>query len=75
MDVDGLALVVPHQFYRVFDVAEAALAEHVVLVKAEVFCAVHVEVYNGKALGHELQGGVVVEGRSEMMMPPAWMER
>lgn len=62
VDVDGLALVVPHQFYRIFDVAETALAEHVVLVKAEIFGAVHVELYNGKAFGHELQGGVVVEG-------------
>ena len=52
VDIDDLSLVVADEFDGILDMSEAALTEDIVLVVAPVFGAIHVEVCDGKALGH-----------------------
>src|SRR5690606_11937814 len=61
VDVDNLVPVEPDEVDRGLDVAESALTKDVELVKAEIFRLVHIEVRDGKTLGHHLQCGMVRE--------------
>ena len=54
MDIDGFALVLTHEAYGILDMTEAALAEHIVFVKAEVLGVIHIEVGDWESFGHHL---------------------
>ncbi len=60
--VGALPLVLVGEVYGVFDMPQAALAEDVELVEADRLGMVHVELRDGKPLGHHLERGVLVEG-------------
>ena len=54
VDIDGFALVLTHEAYGILDMTEAALAEHIVFVKAEVLGVIHIEVGDWESFGHHL---------------------
>ena len=62
MDIDGFALVLTHEAYGILDMTEAALAEHIVFVKAEVLGVIHIEVGDWESFGHHLQCRVIGDG-------------
>lgn len=54
VDVDGFALIGSHETHGILDMPEAALAEHIIFVKAEILCMIHIKVCDRKSLGHHL---------------------
>ena len=61
MYIDGSSLVLLYQIHGVLNVAQAALAQHVELVETQRFGVIHIEMGDGEALGHHLQGGEMMD--------------
>jgi hypothetical protein len=61
--IHGPTLVFAHEVHTVFDMAQAALAQHVEFVKAPLFGRIHVEMGDREALGHQLQRRGLVQRR------------
>ena len=62
LQVHRLAVVAVYEVGGRAQVAQAALAQHVVLVQAHILGVVHIAVGHREALGHEPLGGVVING-------------
>ena len=62
LQIDGHALVAAYEVDGGFEVPQSPLTQHVVLMQAQVFGVVHVDVGDGEALGQQPLGGVVIDG-------------